>query len=860
MKRVGLAILLILQFLSPAVYSQELYSIGEGWDQSAPEIVLGVYRDGAWEETAFLPAGRFDGNFRPALAVSPAGELWVAWVATEDSEKPKIYFSHSRVGSWTEPRRVTAGGDDWEMTPVLAFGPDGTLLAAWSGERDDLSRIYCSRWKGDGFGPAEPVSSAGVSPVVYPALAVASAGRAILVWQGWDGVYYRVFYSLLDDRYWLPERTVPRAEGADQVKPSVVELEGGDWECSWAEDGELRLAIVDFWGRPEAVPRRGHAIGEPPSGWVVERDGDGQTRARRTGILSEPSKAHPGGQDKPSSLNRVYIGFGDSITAGWDGSGGYPAYYSYIPYLKTMLQNAYGGTFTIYNEGYGGYDTGEMLSIINSVLSRRSSASRILIMGGTNDFPDSTSTASNNLAGMVDRARGRDCAPVLATIIPKEERYSWQADLNTKIYNVAKSKKCLFANPWQAFLNYGNWPNLLISYDNLHPNQKGAQVIADAFFYTLAPPPSRTPTPTPTRAPSPTPTPVQLLSLLDSGDYNGNGRADIAVFRPASGLWAVRGVTRVYFGSCSDLPAAGDYDNDGTTDFAVFRGSTGLWAVRSLTRVYFGRSGDLPIPGDYNGDGFCEPAVYRQDTGLWAVRGGARAYFGTTGDIPVPGYYAGDRVKSIGVFRPANGLWAFRGLTRFYFGQAGDRPAPAGYGGEGTTDVAGVFRPATGLWAARGLSRFYYGAASDQPRPAPYDGPRAIAAVFRESSGLWARQWRSRIYFGRKGDIPLSGRVPRPITPTPPATPTPVPTATPTATPSPEPTFTPTATPSPVPTATPNATPSPVKTITPTVPPTATPGPTFTATATPSSTPTATPTPLSTKTPIPSTATPTPTP
>lgn len=46
-----------------------------------------------------------------------------------------------------------------------------------------------------------------------------------------------------------------------------------------------------------------------------------------------------------------------------------------------------------------------------------------------------------------------------------------------------------------------------------------------------------------------------------------------------------------------------DYNGDGTSDIAVFRKDSGLWAVRGITRAYFGGSADSPVPGDYDGDG-----------------------------------------------------------------------------------------------------------------------------------------------------------------------------------------------------------------------------------------------------------------
>ncbi|MFH1038504.1 MAG: VCBS repeat-containing protein [PVC group bacterium] len=80
-------------------------------------------------------------------------------------------------------------------------------------------------------------------------------------------------------------------------------------------------------------------------------------------------------------------------------------------------------------------------------------------------------------------------------------------------------------------------------------------------------------------------------------DFDGDSRDDIAIFRPTAGLWAIRGVTRVYFGGSSDTPAAGDYTGDGIAEIGVFRKSAGLWAIRGVSRIYFGGSSDTAVAG-----------------------------------------------------------------------------------------------------------------------------------------------------------------------------------------------------------------------------------------------------------------------
>ena len=256
--------------------------------------------------------------------------------------------------------------------------------------------------------------------------------------------------------------------------------------------------------------------------------------------------------------------------------------------------------------------------------------------------------------------------------------------------------------------------------------------------------------------PTPTPPASSSEAEINSGDYNGDGTTDLAVFRSAFGLWAVRGVTRLYFGGSTDIPSPGDYDGDGTTDIGLYRPSSGLWAVSGVTRIYFGGSSDQPVPSDYDGDGACDPGVFCGSSGLWAVSGITRIYFGSSSDSAVPGDYDGDGASEIGLYRSASGLWAIQGVTRVYFGGSSDSPVDGDYSGDGTRQI-GIYRSSFGLWAIRDVTRAYFGGSSDTPVPADYNGDGTDATgIFRPASGLWAIRGITRAYFGSNGDRPVT--------------------------------------------------------------------------------------------------------
>ncbi len=213
--------------------------------------------------------------------------------------------------------------------------------------------------------------------------------------------------------------------------------------------------------------------------------------------------------------------------------------------------------------------------------------------------------------------------------------------------------------------------------------------------------------------------------VLVPADYDGDGDIDVAVWRPETGVWHIQlsstgasiyhywGKTTYYpTGALPDVPVPADFDGDGLADIAVWRPDTGVWYVLFSTEdhnvakaryYYWGTLGDIPVPADYDGDGRTDVAVFRSWESNWYILESLTQKidirnFGIAGyDRLVPADYTGDGRTDPAVFR--NGIWYTLDRTTgeidsFHFGFPDSIAIPDDYDADGTADHA-VFRQGT---------------------------------------------------------------------------------------------------------------------------------------------------------------------
>jgi len=272
-------------------------------------------------------------------------------------------------------------------------------------------------------------------------------------------------------------------------------------------------------------------------------------------------------------------------------------------------------------------------------------------------------------------------------------------------------------------------------------------------------------------------------------DYDGDGKADLAVFKVGQGVWSVvfsgmryTRIAGMNTGLSNWQGAPGDYDGDGLNDIGLFNPASGYWwvwfsATRQAAGAQCGAMGFVAAPCDFDGDGKTDLLAYREADGYWLGLGSASdyaIYFGAwwcgTAPQAAPADYDGDRLADLMDYAESSGMW-YGGLSSSGYqpmsggyGGSGFVAVPADYDGDGREDI-GVYEYATGWWhvlmsnrATGPIGHGYrevsgrMGAPGGLPVVADYDGDGlADPAVYHSANGLW------QIYLSASGYSCLSG-------------------------------------------------------------------------------------------------------
>jgi hypothetical protein len=169
----------------------------------------------------------------PTLAVSPDGDIYLAWQDRRTLQHD-IYFASSRDGgsTWTDPNIMINSDSSAEdqKVPAIAVDPAGIVYVAWEDNREDPSAIYIARSINGGETWTDPnVKITTRSSLVgesNPDIAVDEDGVVYAVWEDAREVVLQIYFARSDDggRTWSDPsvKVTPWEMGDNQHFPAIA--------------------------------------------------------------------------------------------------------------------------------------------------------------------------------------------------------------------------------------------------------------------------------------------------------------------------------------------------------------------------------------------------------------------------------------------------------------------------------------------------------------------------------------------------------------------------------------------------------------------------------------------------------------
>lgn len=441
-------------------------------------------------------------NIFPCMAVTPDSTPWSAWINIQ-GEKCRLKVKNlltERI--WTLDQSLEFN----LFSPQLLVDGTGYLWAFWVGKRTGLDEILGSFYDGYVWSKPFSISTDPDVPSFFPSAALGPNDYPWVVWSGYDGEDYEIYLRSWNGQKWTPKEKITQNRHLSDGEPTLAFFLHSYPVIAWSQTiGDRKEILVAH-----------KAAGK----WQLENIFVQQGRNNRPFLFSSSDKMLiswekegviyltsfiPGTGDiidlhQENYVQQIqpplhlqpdeFIAFGDSITYGWDNGDakerGYP------PRLLKLLPDTF-KTPNVYNRGVPAEATWEAVGRVFNVITT-DLALYLLLMEGTNDVSNesySLDATAFNLKEMAKKCLNFGVIPLISTIIPRA-RSRWTAIaeertllLNEKIRILATDHPLILVENFQNFYDYpassGGYESL-ISTDNLHPNDKGYQFMAETWY------------------------------------------------------------------------------------------------------------------------------------------------------------------------------------------------------------------------------------------------------------------------------------------------------------------------------------------------------------------------------------------
>lgn len=188
------------------------------------------------------------GDCRDArVAIDDQGNAIIAWTQF-DGFHDQVFMSELRAGSWAHPssllEHISVGGTAIHSGPAVAMDSAGDALITWTQSDGSSFQVFMSEYRSGSWSHpsslADHISVAGSSALAPPAVAMSDNGEALIAWTQSDGTDHQIFVSEYRSGSWthpadLTDHLSVSGSGNFTGWPDVAMDGAGDAVIAWAQ-------------------------------------------------------------------------------------------------------------------------------------------------------------------------------------------------------------------------------------------------------------------------------------------------------------------------------------------------------------------------------------------------------------------------------------------------------------------------------------------------------------------------------------------------------------------------------------------------------------------------------------------------
>lgn len=234
-----------------------------------------VYTSGAgWGPATMIQESSGPNNDTGGYGVAtlPQGKAIAVWSQANGSSKDLWSNIYAPGSGWASPQTIVSNATSPEL-PAIAADALGNVVAVWHQGTGVVGGLYANRYAvGSGWGTAQPIAPAYVPSTEPVRISSSPAGDAVAAWSA-DSAGHN---SILANRYtpgigWTPPELLERDDGYEANNPALAVDSAGNAIVAWEQsDGIAPRIWADRFAAVDIIPPT-LSISSPGDGTVTNR-------------------------------------------------------------------------------------------------------------------------------------------------------------------------------------------------------------------------------------------------------------------------------------------------------------------------------------------------------------------------------------------------------------------------------------------------------------------------------------------------------------------------------------------------------------------------------------------------------------